>query len=137
MINSNEVKKLISKAKKIRKSILEMIKPPKEGHLGGSMSCADIVAVLYYYKMKYDPDNPKWAERDRLILSKGHSCLAQSAALADLNYFPHNDIYKIKEISCHLQGHPDLNKTIGIEANTGSLGHGLSIGVGSFIKNMD
>lgn len=130
MINNKKEKKLIDEAKKIRKSIIEMIKPPKEGHLGGSMSCADIITVLYYYKMKLDPNNPKWAERDRLILSKGHSCLAQYAALANLNFFPYDDIYKFKELSCHLQGHPDVNKTTGIEANTGSLGQGLSIGVG-------
>ena len=130
MIDNNKEKRLIDKAKKIRNSVLKMMKPPKEGHLGGSMSCADIITVLYYYKIKHDPKNPKWAERDRVILSKGHSCLSQYAVLADLNYFPYNDIYKIKEISSHLQGHPDVNKTIGIEANTGSLGQGLSIGIG-------
>ena len=130
MINAIDIKKLEEKSIVIRKHILEMMKPPKFGHLGGSMSCADIVTVLYYYKMKHDPANPTWEERDRLILSKGHSVLAQYAALADLGYFPVEDIYNIKEINCHLQGHPDINKTVGIEANTGSLGQGLSIGVG-------
>lgn len=130
MINTIDIKKLEDKSKIIRRHILEMMKPPKLGHLGGSMSCADIVTVLYYYKMKHKPYNPTWEKRDRLILSKGHSVLTQYAALADLGYFPVKDIYNIKEINCHLQGHPDMNKTIGIEANTGSLGQGLSIGVG-------
>lgn len=130
MINAIDIKKLEEKSIVIRKHILEMMKPPKFGHLGGSMSCADIVMVLYYYKMKHDPVNPTWEERDRLILSKGHSVLAQYAALADLGYFPVEDIYNVKEINCHLQGHPDKNKTVGIEANTGSLGQGLSISVG-------
>lgn len=130
MIDVFKKRELEKKANLIRNYIIEMIKPPKLGHLGGSMSCADLVAVLYYYKMKHDPKNPKWEKRDRLILSKGHSCLAQYAALADLGYFPVEDILNVKELTCDLQGHPDMNKTAGIEANTGSLGQGLSIGVG-------
>jgi len=130
MISTIDIKKLKDKSRIIRRHILEMMKPPKLGHLGGSMSCADIVTTLYYYKMKYKPDEPNWEKRDRLILSKGHSVLAQYAALADLGYFPVEDILNIKEINCHLQGHPDMNKTVGIEANTGSLGQGLSIGIG-------
>lgn len=130
MITLIKKKELEEKARLIRNYILKMVKPPKGGHLGGSMSSADIVAVLYYYKMRHDPKNPKWEKRDRLIMSKGHACLAQYAALADLGYIPVEDIYNIKELSCSLQGHPDMNKTMGIEANTGSLGQGLSIGVG-------
>jgi transketolase len=107
-----------------------MIRPPKGGHLGGSMSCVEIVTVLYYHKMRQDPANPNWENRDRFIMSKGHSCLTQYAALADLGYIPYKEIINVKSISCNLQGHPDMNKTSGIEASTGSLGQGLSIGVG-------
>jgi transketolase len=130
MIDKKRIDPIEKKVKEIRKNIVKMIKPPKGGHLGGSMSCAEIIGILYYYKMNHDPKNPDWEKRDRLILSKGHSCLAQYAALYDFGYMGPDEINNIKELSCNLQGHPDINKTVGIEANTGSLGQGLSIGVG-------
>lgn len=130
MITASIRRGLEEKASLIRRYIIEMIKPPKGGHLGGSMSCVELVSVLYYYKMKHNPGNPEWKKRDRLILSKGHACMTQYAALADQGYFPARDIFDVKELICSLQGHPDMNKTAGIEANTGSLGQGLSIGVG-------
>ena len=100
------------------------------GHIGGSNSSADIVAALYFYKMKHDPKNPKWKERDRFLLSKGHVGILQYAALAESGYFPVEDLKHTKEIGSYLQGHPDVQKTPGIEAGTGSLGQGLSIGLG-------
>ena len=130
MLKKLDRDELESKARLIRLNILKMLKPPKGGHLGGSMSCADIVAVLYYYKLKHDPEDPKWDKRDRLIMSKGHSGITQYAALASLGYIPPEDMVSVKELTCNLQGHPDMNKTVGIEANTGSLGQGLSIGLG-------
>jgi transketolase len=100
------------------------------GHLGGSCSCADIVATLYLYKMKHEPQNPKWAGRDKFLMSKGHSCLAQYAVMAELGYFSKEHFPTLKSLGSMLQGHPDINKTPGIEANTGSLGQGLSIANG-------
>jgi len=98
--------------------------------LGGSCSCAEIVVALYFHKMKHDPKNPAWPERDRFLLSKGHAALAQYAALAMAGYFPKEELKKVKSLGAMLQGHPDMTKTPGIEANTGSLGQGLSVANG-------
>jgi len=124
------IEQLEAKSQHIRLCIVEMIGYGKTGHLGGSCSVADIVTALYFYKMKYDPENPKWEDRDRFILSKGHSALVQYAALADLGYFPVEELGRLKKLGSMLQGHPDMLKTPGIEANTGSLGQGLSIACG-------
>lgn len=120
-------------AKKLRYDIVIMIGAGKPGHLGGSCSVADIVAVLYFHKMRHDPANPKWADRDRFLLSKGHAALAQYAALAECEYFPVEELKTLKELGSILQGHPDMSKTPGIEANTGSLGQGLSMACGMAI----
>jgi transketolase len=128
---SKDVVKLVEeKALALRHHIVDMIGLSKVGHLGGSSSCADIVAALYFYKMKNDPKNPKLPERDRFLLSKGHAALVQYAALAEAGYFPKEELKKVKELGAMLQGHPDMTKTPGIEANTGSLGQGLSIANG-------
>jgi transketolase len=124
------IKELEVIAKKLRYNIVKMIGPCKSGHLGGSCSLADIVAVLYFYKMKIDPKNPKMECRDRFILSKGHSALVQYAALAQLGFFPKAELGKLKQLGSVLQGHPDMHKVPGVEANTGSLGQGLSIAAG-------
>lgn len=94
------------------------------------MSIADIVAALYFHQMKINPKDPAWADRDRFILSKGHSVLAQYVALAELGYFPKKELKNTKEMGSILQGHPDRIRTPGIEASTGSLGQGLSIACG-------
>jgi len=117
-------------AKKLRYDIVKMIGTDKPGHLGGSCSVADMIAVLYFHKMRHDPANPKWAGRDRFLLSKGHAALAQYAALAESGYFPVEELKTLKELGSILQGHPDMTKTPGIEANTGSLGQGLSMACG-------
>jgi transketolase len=128
---SNEVIKSIEeKALRLREDIVDIIGVGKVGHLGGSSSCADIVAALYFHKMDTDPGNPKYEDRDRFLLSKGHAALVQYAALAELGYFPKEELKKVKALGSMLQGHPDMTKTPGIEANTGSLGQGLSIGCG-------
>lgn len=124
------IPELEKKAKEIRLTIVKMVGPEKPGHFGGSFSIADIVAALYFYKMKHDPKKPKLAERDRLVFSKGHSAIAQYAALGICGYFPMDELWNLKELGAMLQGHPDLQKTPGIEANTGSLGQGLSISCG-------
>jgi transketolase len=124
------VKELEEKAAKIRKGILEIMAGGKRGHLGGSMSIADIVAALYFHQMKVNPKNPSWTNRDRFVLSKGHSVLAQYVTLAELGFFPKEELKKVKNLGSMLQGHPDRLKTPGIEASTGSLGQGLSIACG-------
>ncbi len=128
-MDNKKIRELEKKAKIIREGILDCIGVDKKGHLGGSMSSADLVAALYFYKMKINPKNPADPERDRFIFSKGHSVLAQYAALAELGYFPKSELKRTKELGSILQGHPEI-RTPGIEANTGSLGQGLSIGVG-------
>jgi transketolase len=128
-MENKKIRELEKKAKIVREGILDCIGIDKKGHLGGSMSSADLVTALYFYKMKINPKNADDPERDRFIFSKGHSVLAQYAALAELGYFPRSELKKTKELGSILQGHPEI-RTPGIEANTGSLGQGLSIGVG-------
>lgn len=118
------------KAKKIRRNIIEMIGIGHAGHVGGSLSCADIIACLYFEKLQVTPKNFDSNNRNRFVMSKGHSVLAQYAALVELGFFDRSELVKTKTINGILQGHPDRNKTPGIEANTGSLGQGLSIGCG-------
>jgi transketolase len=122
-------KELKRKAHTLRCNLLEMIGVGKAGHLGGSSSLAETMAVLYFHKMKLTKESLKDPARDRLILSKGHAALIQYAALAELGFFPREELYRVKSLNGLLQGHPDLTIP-GIEAVTGSLGQGLSIGVG-------
>lgn len=124
------IKKLEKQAKVIRRDLVEMVGIGNAGHIGGSNSSADIITALYFYKMKHDPKNPKMEDRDRFLLSKGHAGILQYAALAECGYFPKEELNKVKSLGAMLQGHPDVIKTPGIEAGTGSLGQGLSIGLG-------
>lgn len=130
MFDSKTVNMLQLKAMQLRLNIIEMIGVGKAGHLGGSSSLAEIVSALYFSIMKIDPDNPRFESRDRFILSKGHAVLVQYAALAELGFFPREELKKTKTMDGILQGHPDMDMTPGIEAVTGSLGQGLSISVG-------
>ena len=125
-----DTEKLILVALRLRKNLLYMLKPGKVGHLGGSSSIIDVVAALYFNVMNLDPEDPKADHRDRFLLSKGHAVLAQYAALIELGYIDRTEIPYLKTLNSVLQGHPDMDKTPGIEAVTGSLGQGLSIGVG-------
>ena len=124
------IKKLEDKAQKLRRDVVISIGVGVAGHIGGSNSSADMVAALYFHKLRHDPKHPEWRERDRFLLSKGHVGILQYAALAESGYFPVEDLKHTKEIGSYLQGHPDVQKTPGIEAGTGSLGQGLSIGLG-------
>jgi len=118
-------------AVKIRRDVVMMIGGGGQtGHLGGSCSSADVVAALYGYRLRHDPKNPSWEERDRFIYSKGHAAIAQYAALAETGYFPVDELKTVKRLGSRLQGHPDKLKTPGIEAGTGSLGQGLSVSNG-------
>lgn len=131
MLELKEKQELRLKAREIRKDIVEMIGVGKAGHLGGSCSLADIITVLYFRKMKHDPLNPGKADRDRFILSKGHAAIVQYAALMECGYFDkESHIHTLKKLGSNLQGHPDMRKLPGIEANTGSLGQGVSLGAG-------
>ena len=117
-------------ARTLRKDVVISVGLDVPGHIGGSNSSADIVTALYFYKMKHDPKNPDMPERDSFLLSKGHVAILQYAELAESGYFPTEDLKHTKELGSYLQGHPDVRKTPGIEAGTGSLGQGLSIGLG-------
>jgi len=130
MHNKNMIEELNHKAKTLRRNVIEAVGIGTAGHVGGSCSAADLVAALYFYKMKYDPQNPKMVDRDRFLLSKGHVAILQYAALAQAGFFPVSDLKHTKDLNFHLQGHPDYRKTPGIEAGTGSLGQGLSLGLG-------
>jgi len=124
-------KKIQRLAVQIRKDVVLMIGSEGHvGHLGGSCSSAEIIAALYGYKMKHDPKNPNWEGRDKFLYSKGHAGIAQYAALAEMGYFPKEDLLDVKKLGARLQGHPDRIRTPGVEANTGSLGQGLSIANG-------
>lgn len=124
------IQDLEKKAQTLRRDMIVSIGVGVAGHVGGSCSSADLVTALYFSKMKHDPQNPKRPDRDRFLLSKGHVAILQYAALAEAGYFPVADLKTTKALGSHLQGHPDVCKTPGIEAGTGSLGQGLSIGLG-------
>ena len=129
MLDEMDIVRLKRIALTLRKDLLEMMGIGKAGHLGGSSSLAETIAVLYFHTMKLNPNDPGWENRDRLILSKGHAALIQYAALCELGFFPREELKKVKSLKGLLQGHPDLSIP-GIEAVTGSLGQGLSIGLG-------
>lgn len=129
MANQALIKDLEAKAVQLRCNVLEMIGVGKAGHWGGSASLAEAMAVLYFHVMNLDAKAPKAPDRDRLLLSKGHGALIQYAALCELGFFPREELKRVKSLNGLLQGHPDLSVP-GIEAVTGSLGQGLSIGVG-------
>ncbi len=124
------IKDLRMKAIQVRANILEMIPPGKVGHLGGSSSAADFMAALYFHAMRVNKDDPKDPKRDRMIMSKGHAVLVQYACLVELGYFDREELDKVKTFEGILQGHPDMDRTPGIEAVTGSLGQGLSVALG-------
>ena len=114
----------------IRRDIIKMLGIAGSGHPGGSLSATDILALLYFHFLKHDPKNPKWPDRDRLIFSKGHGCPALYSALARAGYFDKELLLTLRKMGSPLQGHPDMRKLPGIDASTGSLGQGLSIGIG-------
>lgn len=122
-----ELKKI---AFKIRKNVVRMIKAGDAGHVGGALSIAEMLAALYFKIMKVDPNNPAWRERDRLVLSAGHKCLALYAVLAERGFFDEKILDTYGALGSKLPGHPDMYKLPGLESNTGALGHGLSIAGG-------
>ena len=114
----------------IRRDVIKMLGIAGSGHPGGSLSCTDILTLLYFHFLQHDPKNPRWTERDRLIFSKGHGCPALYSALARAGYFDPKMLLTLRQLGSPLQGHPDMRRLPGIEASTGSLGQGLSVGIG-------
>jgi len=124
------VSKLERQALRLRRLVVEMLYHSCSGHAGGSLSAADIIAALYFHVLRIDPKRPDWPERDRFVLSKGHSCPVLYAALAELGFFPLAQLRSLRACHSPLQGHPDMRKTPGVDMTTGSLGQGLSAAVG-------
>ena len=128
------IEELKLKAQAIRKDIIEEVYCAQSGHPGGSLSRADIMAVLYFNELRIDEKNPKWEDRDRLVLSKGHCSPALYASLAERGFFEKEDLKKFRKLDSNLQGHPDLNKVLGVDMTSGSLGQGLSVANGMAIS---
>ena len=124
------IAELEEKARTLRVAIVRTLHKSQSGHTGGSLSAIDMVTALYFSKMRHDPANPAWEERDRFVLSKGHAAPAQYVALAEAGYFPREDLMMLRRLGSHLQGHPDSKSTPGVEVCTGSLGQGLSMANG-------
>ena len=117
-------------ANEIRKSIVTAVHSAKAGHPGGSLSAADIFTYLYFEELNIDPKNPKMADRDRFVLSKGHTAPGLYAALAERGFFPKEDLVTLRHTGSYLQGHPDMKHIPGVDMSSGSLGQGLSVAVG-------
>jgi len=124
------VPELEKKAKQLRRHVVTMIATAGSGHPGGSLSAADIVTALYFKVLRHDPKNPQWPDRDRFVLSKGHVAPILYAALAECGYFPVEELSTLRKLGSRLQGHTDRTLTPGVEMSAGSLGQGLSFGIG-------
>jgi len=125
-----DINELKEKAIKIRSTILKMLQIAGSGHTGGSLSEVEIILTLYKYEMSHNSKKPEWEQRDRFILSKGHGCPTLYAVLADCGYFSEDLLWTLRKMGSKLQGHPQRNVSLGLEASTGSLGQGLSIALG-------
>ena len=126
-MNNLELEKM---ANEIRKDIVTAVHSAKSGHPGGSRSSADIFTYLYFEEMNVDPANPKWEDRDRFVLSKGHVAPGLYSTLAEKGYFPKEDLKTLRHTGSYLQGHPDMKHIPGIDMSSGSLGQGVSVAVG-------
>jgi len=127
---SNKLIALKRQSNIARQKIIEVTTEAESGHLAGSLSCIDILVVLYFRILKHNPKKPNWENRDRFILSKGHAAPAFYTALAMSGYFPEEELFTLRKINSRLQGHPDCKKLPGVEISTGSLGQGLSSATG-------
>ena len=132
-MNTNNYAELAEKARRIRINALKAIHAAKSGHPGGSLSSADILATLYFGELNIDPKNPKMADRDKFVLSKGHAVPALYAALGERGFYEVNEMMTLRQVGSKFQGHPNMNKVPGIEMSTGSLGQGFSAAVGMAI----
>lgn len=125
-----DINRLETQAAQIREDIIRMISKAGSGHPGGALSAVEMVTALYFHVMNLRPEDPEWKDRDRFILSKGHACPVLYAALARRGYYSPEHLTTLREYQSILQGHPDMKRTPGIDMTAGSLGNGLSIGVG-------
>jgi len=125
-----DIEKLKAVARDVRIDIMKMLTEAGSGHPGGSLSSVEILVALYFYKLRHDPKNPSWPDRDRFILSKGHVCPALYAVLAHAGYFPKEELMTLRKLGSRLQGHSKKDSPPGIEVSSGSLGQGLSIANG-------
>ena len=132
-MNTNNYAELAEKARRIRINALKAIHAAKSGHPGGSLSSADILATLYFGELNIDPKNPKMADRDKFVLSKGHAVPALYAALGERGFYEVNEMMTLRQVGSKFQGHPNMNKVPGTEMSTGSLGQGFSAAVGMAI----
>jgi transketolase len=121
---------LDERSRQLRRQIVHMLHKGGRGHVGSAFSLVEILRVLYVDVLSYEPKNPRWPQRDRCILSKGHGCLALYVLLAEKGFLPEAELWKFCKVDGILGGHPEFGKVPGVEASTGSLGHGLPIGVG-------
>ncbi len=129
-MTSSEKKQLQIAACKVRMGVIESTHGAKAGHPGGSLSAAEVFTYLYFKEMNIDPANPKWEDRDRFVLSKGHTAPGLYSVLAYRGYFPVEDLPTLRHIDSYLQGHPNMNTVPGVDMSTGSLGQGVSAAVG-------
>ena len=129
-MTANEKKQLMITACKVRMGVIEGTHAAKAGHPGGSLSAADLFTYLYFKELNVDPQNPNMETRDRFVLSKGHTAPGLYSVLAQRGFFPESDLLTLRHIGSHLQGHPTLGKTPGIDMSTGSLGQGISAAAG-------
>ena len=132
-MNTNNYAELAEKARRIRINALKAIHAAKSGHPGGSLSSADILATLYFGELNIDPKNPKMADRDKFVLSKGHAVPALYAALGERGFYEVSEMMTLRQVGSKFQGHPNMNEVPGIEMSTGSLGQGFSAAVGMAI----
>ena len=132
-MNPSEIKQLQITACKVRMGVVTSTHGAKAGHPGGSLSAADVYTYLYFKEMNIDPKNPKWEDRDRFVLSKGHTTPGLYSVLAQRGFFPVEDLPTFRHIDSYLQGHPNMNMVPGVDMSTGSLGQGISVAVGMAI----
>ena len=130
-LTANDIDFLKKKAKQLRRMILDMLHLAGSGHPGGSLSAVEILTLLYYRELRVDSSSPECPDRDRFILSKGHACPLLYAILADKGFFPQSELKTFRQFHSILQGHPDKNKVPGVEISSGSLGMGISFGIGT------
>lgn len=137
-LHDEKVKRLELIANRLRQHVIEMVSVAGSGHQGGPLGMADIFALLYFHEMRHDPKNPEWEDRDRLILSNGHTCPIRYAAMAEAGYFPVKELQTLRRLGTRLQGHPERTKLPGTETTSGPLGEGLAQAAGmAYAGKMD
>jgi transketolase len=129
-LSPSRIAHLETMCRRFRRTLIETLYQIQSGHPGGSLSAAEILTTLYFEKLRVDAKNPKWEDRDRFVLSKGHAAPMLYIVLAEMGFFPASDIGTLRQVGSHLQGHPCSHKTPGVELSSGSLGLGISAGLG-------